>query len=295
MEPEAEPTSNPEFDSDTEYSSSSDNSDASGDCLSIRQRSGKLAVLMAHIQEQIKLLYHLDTLLRRPRLSGRYLKSKNENRQVSLMEKYDHAHIEEKHRQWITSFKSESEIESEAQSQDLRPESPKTQVYRTWEEEPTVSHDVLEARKKSQKKDESHSIISRLARANTRRREQLRYWERHPFDRNIAEVASVTNREPHILLRGLDLSRDIGIERPKSLTSVPTVQSFSTVAKSAIDETKTLSGRSRTVYAASVVAGRQSARVPDIPKAAFKGDQVECPFCHAMLDSRTMKSRMSWK
>ena len=196
MEPEAEPTSNPEFDSDTEYSSSSDNSDASGDCLSIRQRSGKLAVLMAHIQEQIKLLYHLDTLLRRPRLSGRYLKSKNENRQVSLMEKYDHAHIEEKHRQWITSFKSESEIESEAQSQDLRPESPKTQVYRTWEEEPTVSHDVLEARKKSQKKDESHSIISRLARANTRRREQLRYWERHPFDRNIAEVASVTNREP---------------------------------------------------------------------------------------------------
>ncbi|RBR25764.1 uncharacterized protein FIESC28_01446 [Fusarium coffeatum] len=295
VEPGAEPTSNPEFDSDSEYSSSSDDSDASGDCLSIRQRPDKLAVLMAHIQEQIKLLYHLDTLLRRPRLSGKYLKSTNENRQVSLMERYDHAHIEEKHRQWITSFKSESEIESEAQSQDLPSQSPKAQVYRTWEEEPTVSHDVLEAREKSRKKDDSHNIISRLARANTRRREQLRYWERHPFDKHIEEVASVTHKVPHILLRGLDLGRDIGIERPKSLASVPTVQSFSTVAKSAIDETKTLSGRPKTVYAASVVAGRQSARVPDIPKAAFNEDQVECPFCHAMLDSATIESRMSWK
>ncbi|KAJ4111334.1 hypothetical protein NW768_011909 [Fusarium equiseti] len=295
VESEAESTSNPDFDLDSEYSSSSEDDDASGDCLSTRQRPQKIAVLMAHIQEQIKLLYHLDTLLRRPRLSGRYLKSTNENRQVSLMEKYDYAHIEEKHRQWITSFKSQNETENEADSQDLSSQSQKAQAYKTWEDEPIVSQGVLEAREKDQRKDGSHSIILRLARANTRRREQLKYWERHPFDRNIGEVASVTNKEPRILLRGLELSRDIGTERPKSLTSVPTVQSFSTVAKSAIDETKTLSGRPRTIYAASVVAGRQSARVPDIPKAAFKEDQVECPFCHAMLDSATIKSRMSWK
>lgn len=289
-------TSGSESGSDSEYSSdSSEDSYASTERLNPRQRPSKIAVLMTHIQEQIKLLYHLDALLRRPRLSGRYLKSTNENRQVSLKEKYDYAHIEEKHRQWIKLFKSENETENKGPSEDLPSRSPTTQVYETWDGEPIVSQDILEAREKCQEKDDSHGTISRLARANTRRREQLRYWERHPFSKDIEEVASVTNKEPRIPSRGLNLSRDMGAGRAKSLTSVPTAQSFSTVARSAIDETNTISGRPRTVYAASVVTGRQSARVPDIPKAAFREDQVECPFCHAMLDSATIKSRMSWK
>ncbi|KAH7174588.1 uncharacterized protein B0J16DRAFT_348844 [Fusarium flagelliforme] len=283
--------------SDSEYSSgSSEDSHASTERLTTKQRPPKITFLMAHIQEQIKLLYHFDALLRRPRLSGRYLKSTNENRQVSLIEKYDYAHVEEKHRQWVTSFKSsENESESEGQPENIPSQSPRAQAYKTWEDEPIVSQDVLQSRENGQKKDDSHNIISRLARANTRRREQLRYWERHPFSKDIEESASVTNKEPGIPLRGVDLSRDMGLETPISLTSVPTVQSFSTVAKSVIDETKTISGRPRTVYTASVVGGRQSARVPDIPKAAFEEDQVECPFCHVMLDSATIQSRMSWK
>ncbi|CAG7559856.1 unnamed protein product [Fusarium equiseti] len=286
---EAESTSNSDIDSDSEYSSnSSEDSDALSEPLSSRQRPPKITVLVAHMQEQITLLYHIDILLRRPRLSGRYLKSTNEHRQASPMEMYDRAHIKEKQRLWITSFNAENDTEERVQSEDLSAKSSRAQIYETWEDEPTVSQDEMEAREKSREKEDSHSIISRLARANTRRREQLIYWERHPFSKNIEEIASVTNEDLHVRLQDLDM------ERPKSLTSATTKHSFSDAAKSAFDERKTVSGRPRTMYASSVVTGRQSARVPDVPRAAFEEDQVECPFCHATLDSATMQSRMSW-
>jgi hypothetical protein len=211
------------------------------------------------------------------------------------MEKYDYCHIEEKHRYWIESFNSDIELEDDKRHEDLLLQPPQGRAYASCEDEPAVSHEELEARENTQEEDESYTIISRLARANTRRREQLRYWERHPFSRKVEEVASVTNKEPRLPLRGLDLTKGNDTERAKSLTSNPTIHSFSTVAKSAIDETQTISGRPRTVYAASVATGRQSARVPDILKAALKDDQVECPFCHAMLASATIKTRMSWK
>jgi len=287
---EAESTSNPDIDSDSEYSSnSSEDGDALSEPLSNRQRPPKITVLMAHMQEQITLLYHIDILLRRPRLSGRYLKSTNVNHQASLMEIYDRAHIEEKQRLWITSFNVENDTEEKVQPEDLSAKSSRARIYETWEDEPTVSQNEMDARQKSREEDNSHGIISRLARANARRREQLIYWERHPFSKSIEEIASVTNEDLHVRFQDLD------IERPKSLNSASTKQSFSDVAKSAFEERRTVSGRPRTIYASSVVTGRQSARVPDVPKAAFEEDQVECPFCHAMLDSATMQSRMSWK
>ena len=248
-----------------------------------------MTVLMAHMQEQITLLYHIAVLLSRPQLSGRYLKSTSDNRQASPMEMYDRAHIEEKQQLWIALFNAENDTEERVQSEDLSPKSSRAKVYETWEDEPTVSQNEMEAREKTREKDDSRGIILRLARANNRRREQLIYWERHPFSKNIEEVASVTNEDLRVRLQDLD------IERPKSLTSASTKQNFSDVAKSAFDERKTVSGRPRTIYASSVITGRQSARVPNVPRAAFEEDEVECPFCHVMLDSATMQSRMSWK
>ena len=147
---EDESSSNPDLDSNSEYSSdSSEDSNAITKHLSTRERPPKIAVLMTHIQGQIKLLYHLDTLLRRPRLSGRYLKSTNENCQASLLEMYDYAHIEEKQRLWIRSFNLENEVEEQVQSENLPERPPRAKVYESWEDEPTVGQDVLKAREKS--------------------------------------------------------------------------------------------------------------------------------------------------
>lgn len=238
-------------------------------------RTPKIAILLSHIQEQIRLLYHLDALLRRPRLSGRYLKSTDKNYKRSPIEKHDCSHILEKHRQWTAVFNSNIEQQDETQPEIIPLQSSQTRHHNTSDDEPAVSQDELTERESRQEKVEIHTIISRLARANAKRRQQLSYWEIHPVTGNIDEETSGTGRP-----------------KTKSLMS-SSGDSFSSVARSAIDETD-MDAR-RTVYPCSVTAGRKSARVPDVPREAFTEERVECPFCHAMLDSMTMKTRMSWK
>jgi hypothetical protein len=78
----------------------------------------------------------------------------------------------------------------------------------------------------------------------------------------------------------------------KSVTTIPTVQTFSSVTKSAIFETDTESGPPRTIYAETVVGDSASTRVPDLPAAAQRGEPFECPYCHMNLE---IKDRLVWK
>ncbi|KAF4454296.1 C2H2 type zinc finger domain protein [Fusarium austroafricanum] len=277
---------------------SSDSSDKH--VFKTRQRS-KIAVLMTHVYEQVKLLYHLDALLRRPQISNRYLKSTDRYRGVSAFEKYDYQHIEEKHRQWIQSSNQSRGHQSDDRIDELSPEvliahKSLIQVPKSFEAEPSASQDDLRLREVNREQDQAHIIISRLAQANTRRREQLRYWERHPHCERHQEDSPVSGKGPRIPRLGFERGRDRSTPGDKSLTSIPTTaHSFSTVAASAIDETQTDPGRPRTVYEASVGPGQQSARVPDIPKVAYTDEQFECPYCHTMLESSLIRNRMSWK
>ncbi|KAF5680066.1 tetratricopeptide-like helical [Fusarium heterosporum] len=274
----------------------SDESDAPNQRMRVRSKASRVGLLLNHVYEQIKLLYHLEALLRRPRLSGRYLRSTG-NREPTLMEQYDLRHIEEKCLHWTSSLKSQSELDINARSKGLHLETAdidKSQftVPQRLEEELAVTQDELRLREAVKEQDRAYTLISRLARANTRRREQMKHWEKHPFCDSAGDGASVAGKQTRFPLFAFGIGKGM---KANSLKSTPTAQSFSTVARSAVDETQTTSGRARTVYAASEIGGRQSTRVPDIPKAAYKDQHVECPYCHAMIDSVSIMNRMFWK
>ena len=86
----------------------------------------------------------------------------------------------------------------------------------------------------------SEVLVRRLALANTRRRQQLIFWEKHPQDAAeelSSEAALFQSAKPTQSL---------------SAPSRTTKQSFSTVALSAINDNETFSGRPKTLYQPSL-------------------------------------------
>ena len=245
-------------------------------------RVSKISVLVAHIFEQIRSLYHLSMLLRRPGLGGRYIRSVNKNREtsgVSCFIKFDYDHVSEKVRQWQGLTKSSVAEE---------------------EEERVTTEDDIQNRKNAEEAttDEREILCQRLGKANLRRREQLQYWIYNP-DRetrqasdNIAMPAGVAKPESQSKASTVK-PRKMAVSEPAQSTT--SKQSFSTVARSAIDDRKTQSGRPRTIYVQSAVGARKQTRAPEVPKASEDGSTFKCPYCHLNLDSKTMQDRQSWK
>ena len=154
-------------------------------------------------------------------------------------------------------------------------------------------------------------LVHRLGLANTRRRQQMKYWEKHP-DR--AESDQLQATLPHQGLPQIRIeSRSealigatahpralapTGIIKPSQSLGIPsqtTKQSFSTVAPSASNDNEGFSDRSRTAYEPSMLIGIRSLRVPDISKVSGGASSFACPFCFSSLNLRRMRNRSLWK
>ena len=152
----------------------------------------------------------------------------------------------------------------------------------------------------------SEVLVRRLALGNSRRREQLKYWEKHPqdateglfseaalLDTEISEpTPSATSQEK------LALGNSGTESNPTKSLGIPSStikQSFSTVAQSAINDNETFSGRPRTLYEPSLQGAGRYLRIPDIPVVPFGQPSFECPYCHAQLNVHTMQKRQLWK
>lgn len=304
-------------------SSVSVDSDSSEDVGSLpKVRVSKISVLVSHIIEQVRSLYHLSMLLRRPTIGDRYIHSKMKgegNSSRTIMSQYDHNHVREKVRQWHGQSKSSVGGHNEQESV--------TTLIDTQHRE-VVDSNLL---------DESEILYHRLSRANTRRREQLKYWLHNPDKPEVAvtdESLQTTKPVPiktevRFEAAGESKSQVATIKPPKAATtglnkpdqSTTSKQSFSTVARSAVYDRKTQSGRPRTEYAKSTVGAKQSNRVPDLPKSSklkpacdclshhndlnstsdcphCHGNQsprFECPYCHLSLRTESMEDRQNWK
>ena len=160
-------------------------------------------------------------------------------------------------------------------------------------------------------RDAEAYLVRRLGLANTRRRQQLKYWERYP---DTSE-----SYKPQAMLHPQRTSQSLLEFRPKSLTgpqphqlagepvittkpsqslgspSQTTRQSFSTVALSAINDDEVSAGRARTVYEPSAQSGACSLRVPDLIKVSEGASSFSCPFCFVTLDLQRMQKRHLWK
>jgi hypothetical protein len=247
-----------------------------------------IAWLVQYAFAQIESLFYLSSLLRRPSFTGRYLRSINpkdkrdlQNQEQSLqfcLSESDFRHVCEKVQQWYGLGKSVASM--------------------SYDVEETVSLDQIQARedKDTELSEDVVALCQRLANANTRRREQFQYWVEHS-DMPMREISI-----PEVQLVITSKNQTSTIKAPSQQPMKPnndarsstSKQSFSTVAKSAVYETKTQSDRPRTVYAPSAAQRGQPSRVPDVPLPP-KSISVVCPYCGMKLESHDVDDRQAWK
>jgi hypothetical protein len=221
--------------------------------------------LVSVVISQIRSLYETSTLLRRPAIPDKYIRSasKDQSMDVSHFASWDQAHVAAKITQW-TLDKDENF------------------------EEPF---------------DPDNFLCLRLAGGNTRRREQLKYWQKHPERPSSNISPPPLPSKPHQLEnRGAQMhypsiSAPFVNSAPRSTAaSKITVQSFSTVAQSVLQDNATNSGRPKTIYAPSGHGGTSApSRVPDVPKAPLESPTFACPYCFAELNVNAMSDRQLWK
>lgn len=250
------------------------------------RQKARISVAISHTRESIQTLYRLGSLLRRPGLSGRYLHSEQARATEDATYNYDLSHVRQKIHQWLHDGNHRVAVGVEG--------------------ELAVSEEIISQRLE-EKETPIYLLCKRLAAANTRRREQFRYWSQHPYhpdtpfgqeNTQLTEILHQENkrRPVHVAVRGAfqqgEGTTPSESSVVKSVTTIPTVQTFSSVTKSAIFETDTESGPPRTIYAETVVGDRVSTRVPDLPAAAQRGEPFECPYCHMNLE---IKDRLVWK
>ena len=274
-------------DSDLDPESNSDQDEDGEDSTPNRSRLrvSKISVLMNQIFEQIQLLYRFSVLLKRPGLSQRYLRSTNKsqvNPKFSHFSNFDYKHIREKLHQW------------------------KGKVKISTEEETAVAVEHLDERDAAELSAETEILCHRLAKANTRRREQLQYWFRHPDTSDMAQAfpesniplgkssgqtSSVAAKSQTSTIKQVEQKTVTGSQ---ALSSATSRRSFSTVAVSDLhgNQNKT---RAPTIYAQSTVGNKPSNRVPNVPKTPKEGLTFKCPYCNSNLDSKELADRTSWK
>lgn len=249
--------------SDSEYSAESQQGGQEAD--KPRPRISRFSLVLSHIFEQIGLLYHYSAIFRRPRLQGRYLHSKSDSSDPAIPH-YEYSHVQQRFREWASNV-SAAGGELDETKQSPAPQNPS----------PEFSFEV-------------GVLCMRFAAANTRRREQLRYWARHPFTEGHD-----LGMEPSLPKEAAAPAISEGTSRRSHTT---TVKTFSSIARSDIFETEMQVGQSRTVYSdttMSDIGSPSSVRVPAVPLIASSEPTFECPFCRMTLDSAAMRDRNTWK
>lgn len=155
---------------------------------------------------------------------------------------------------------------------------------------------------KNEVEDIQHQMMNylckRLAAANVKRREQL--GQAHPAQQSaiklpnepidLKPVATTPNPIPT-----RQLLKKAGPRSEISKPSHGTKQSFSTIAKSDLNDSATFSGRPRTEYVSSTKGGKYILRVPPVPKVIDESPTLKCPYCSTTLDSKSMLQRELWK
>ena len=250
--------------------------------------------------EQIRALYDLSTLLRRPTISSKYIRSIKKTvesepvTEIVILRRafgsFEYNHIIEKVDQWRGQTKSSKKInlvKEEAKEASAAEDAP-----------PLGSCEGIAW------------LCRRFAEANMRRREQIEYSLGHPFDPK-AHQPSTTTLMPEIAVKDLAKGGEDG-DRIKSQASRPQLapvpakdvtsesqrsrQSFSTVAASDVYDTNT-TARPRTIYTPTEAGNRTFTSVPNPPKPLDSSQEpsFQCPYCGMLLNADEMKSRQLWK
>jgi hypothetical protein len=271
-------------DDDDDNSDESSNIDRSSDHTQIIPK--QVARNLVYISDAVNELYRVGTLIRRPRLSGRYLHSTRSTGSVWPTQK-DYQHVREKLRKWQRQPAEDNDEEIAAENSD-------------WHD-PVATPEHLQKRDDLENRSETPEFIlsRRLAMANVKRRLQLRYWEAHPYS-----LEQDLDAKPKMASAPLPTkSMEPNPQKPaqecdgQSIKPPATAVTFSTVAKSAVVPSSSMElDAVRTVYEPSIVGQHApSTRVPDLPTTLLSPSMFQCPYCHMMLETSVMQNRLNWK
>ena len=243
---------------------------------------------MEQISAQIRSLYDLSSLIRRPKVADRYISSVSSKQKQSSLSESEHLPP-------VSAFGSADERHIVEKVLQLRGLTKSTQVLDFENEhaapagQDSISWNQIE---------DIPWFCQRLAQANTRRREQLWYWADHPHNGQDESTAArfetlnlLEKKSKHESQSQVSTARRADSKKTKTVTSK---QSFSTVAVSDVHETKT-NIRPRTVYAPTAVGQGRSSSVPHPPKASKEDTTFPCPYCGMMLQSSEMMQPQAWK
>lgn len=252
----------------------------------------KIRLLIQQIVGQIRSLYDLSSLLRRPKIADKYIRSINsklgtltsgDSETLPLSVGFrvsDENHVVEKVLQWRGLTKAEKNVIFEEEG-----------VATTRES--LITDGV----------DDILWFCQRLAQANTRRREQLQYWSTHPYDpkKEIPSATQLSSQDPKEVEEAQELRSQASTLKPPNPNlprpgprSAVSKQSFSTAAVSLLRDSKT-NIRPKTVYAPTAIGKGRSNSVPDPPEAKDDSVTFLCPYCGMTLEYSEMQNKQSWQ
>ncbi|TGJ82701.1 hypothetical protein E0Z10_g6057 [Xylaria hypoxylon] len=267
--------------SDSDYST--DNEDESQ-----RRKMPKVRLFVQQIADQIRSLYEISSLLRRPTVTNKFIRSVNIGLEADTLQGLDNIHINSAFGIFDNSHIIEKVLQWRGLGKGLR------SVNFFYEDvapvRGTLNYPGIQ---------DIQWFCQRLAKANTRRREQLQYWKTHPYDpnqiitsANLVGDSVITQKEdsqsqgstlklpnPHVLHEG-----------PKSASSK---QSISTVALSDVHDTGT-NVRPRTIYTPTAIGRDRAISIPGPPRTKDGEITFQCPYCGMKLGFKDM-TRQLWK
>lgn len=236
-------------------------------------------------------LLQISLLIRQPGYERKYLHSTgttDTSLAVASFAEFDLIHVAEKLRSWRQTRKV---LDSEETSRAANP---------------MGGMEALE--------DFSHTqaaLVQRLAKANTRRREQLRYWVKYPdrandlteeilikvnasasgLTRNEPDVGSAVLKSNAMALQSIDLK-----DGPYRMSeSIKTRDTFSTRIESDVYGRLTATRIPHVQYEKSIMGNKRTNQVPRIPRIATESTSFECPCCHGRISVSRMRRREDWK
>ncbi|KAJ2982578.1 hypothetical protein NUW58_g6413 [Xylaria curta] len=194
--------------------------------------------------EGIEELYRLSSLISRPRLTGRYLRSTRPILNPACQQ--EHQHIRQKFLTWRTHQKDDI-MQDHEQEQEIG-----TASQTVLPKEETATPDLIANRQSAEEMHNPFDYIlsQRLAIANMKRREQFKYWDTHPYQINSENLEPISS----------------GLPPPPSSVFTTTSVPRSTII---LDQSNpNINAIPRTNYAPTEVGKHTAMRVPDMPQSA---------------------------
>jgi hypothetical protein len=237
-----------------------------------------MRMLVQLIQAQIRSLYDVSSLLRRPMIKDKHIRSNADQKKPRVVDKTSLRHrsrLSDRDHVWEMVGKWHGQT-------DLK----KRNVA------------ALDQRISITSIEENSWFFERLARANDQRREQLEYWRKHIVELTHPTSPNVPRRpqrdQKNVVEAEPSPEKQIYPESSSAKQTPASIGSHSTVSRSYIYDLNE-GDRPRTVYEPTTVGQTQSGHVPAIPELANTSNTFPCPYCGMELISEEMRIQGSWK